>query len=181
SEKEFQELITQALKNAPSAMNSQATRLIVLSKQAHQQHWDKVEEQLAKVVPPEKFKKTAKKIEKFRAAYATILFFEDYEIVEKLELQYPLYAQKYRDWSHQSNAMLQYALWIGFEAKGLGVSIQHYNPLIDEMVQTHWQAPASWKLITEMVVGNPTAPAGEKIILPLENRLQFIDHVIEIK
>lgn len=176
---QFEAIIRTAQKNAPSPVNSQSTRLIVLTGSAHRKHWDEVEKILAALIPTEKFGPTAIKLAKFRAAYATILFFEDTSVVEALQTQYPLYAEKYPDWAHQANAMLQYALWIGFEAQGLGVSIQHYNPLIDTMVQKYWGAKSEWQLITEMVVGNPLAPAAEKTILPLETRLQFINKIDE--
>lgn len=174
TDEQFAEFIALAQKNAPSPLNSQSTRLIVLTKAAHKKHWDEVEAILSAIVPAEKFEPTAKKIAKFRAAYATILFFEDMSVVEILQKKYPLYAEKYSDWAHQANAMLQYALWTGFEAMGLGASIQHYNPIIDEMVREQWGAQPSWQLITEMVVGNPIAPAGEKTFLPIEERLYFI-------
>lgn len=181
SEEEFREFIGLALQNAPSANNSQSTRLIVLTQEAHREHWQQVEKILAQRIPSEKFERTAKKLAKFRAAYATILFFEDLQVVKKLEEQYPLYAEKYLDWSHQANAMLQYAIWIGLEAKGLGVSIQHYNPLINTMVQTYWQAPKHWQLITEMVVGNPIAEASDKEVVPLESKINFIHQINEYR
>ena len=175
--KQFRDFIALAQTNAPSPVNSQSTRIIVLTDAAHQKHWDEVEKILANIIPSEKFAPTATKLAKFRAAYATILLFEDGNVVNDLQNKYQLYATKYPDWAHQANAMLQYALWVGFESMGLGVSIQHYNPLIDEMVQQNWGAPATWQLITEMVVGNPLVPAKEKMILPLTERLQFIDTI----
>lgn len=172
----IKDVITQTQLNAPTAMNSQSARLIVLTGKAHRKHWDEVAKILAARIPAERFAKTAKKLAKFQAAYGTILFFEDMQTVGQLQHDYPTYAATYLDWSHQANGMLQFALWAELEALGLGASIQHYTPLIDERVRELWQAPAEWQLITEMVFGNPIAPAQPKSLLPIETRLIFIEN-----
>lgn len=172
---EIKNFIQDAQLNAPSAVHSQSARLIVLTGNAHRQHWQAVSTILAKIVPPERFETTKTKLATFEAGFGTILFFEDQAIVQKLQAKHPTYAQTYPLWSQQANAMLQFAIWTGLEAMGLGVSIQHYNPLIDEMVQTNWGAPSEWQLITEMVFGNPVGPPREKELLPLAPRLWFID------
>ena len=58
--------------------------------------------------------------------------------------------------------MHQLVVWTGLEAEGLGASLQHYNPLIDDEVKQEWNVPANWKLIAQMPFGNPTAAPGEK-------------------
>lgn len=68
--------------------------------------------------------------------------------------------------------MLQFVIWTALENEGLGASVQHYNPLIDEKVKTSWIIPQSWKLIAQMPFGKPTAPAGEKEFKPLEERIK---------
>ena len=69
--------------------------------------------------------------------------------------------------------MRQLVVWTGLEAEGLGASLQHYNPLIDDEVKTEWNVPANWKLIAQMPFGNPTAAPGEKEFQPLEERVKF--------
>ena len=56
--------------------------------------------------------------------------------------------------------------------EGLGASLQHYNPLIDEEVKKQWSIPPNWKLIAEMPFGNPTVAAGEKEFQPIEMRVK---------
>ena len=67
--------------------------------------------------------------------------------------------------------MLQFIIWTALEEAGLGASLQHYNPIIDEAVKKEWHIPANWKLISEMPFGKPTAKAGEKEFAPLETRV----------
>jgi predicted oxidoreductase (fatty acid repression mutant protein) len=57
--------------------------------------------------------------------------------------------------------------------EGLGASLQHYNPIIDEAVKKQWNLPADWELIAQMPFGKPTAAAGEKQFLPLEDRVKI--------
>lgn len=69
--------------------------------------------------------------------------------------------------------MLQYIIWTSLQIEGFGVSLQHYNPLIDDEVKKEWKVPDSWKLIGQMPFGKPTAPPDEKEVKPLEERIRI--------
>jgi predicted oxidoreductase (fatty acid repression mutant protein) len=69
--------------------------------------------------------------------------------------------------------MLQLVIWTALENEGLGASLQHYNPIIDEEVKKEWSIPENWKLIAQMPFGKPTAPAGEKQFNPVEDRVKI--------
>jgi len=98
------------------------------------------------------------------------MFFEDQTVVEGMQAKFPSYADKFPIWATQSDAMLQFTLWTALEAEGLGANLQHYNPIIDEKVAAAWKLPATWKLNAQLVFGGKTAPAGEKTVMPLEER-----------
>jgi predicted oxidoreductase (fatty acid repression mutant protein) len=68
--------------------------------------------------------------------------------------------------------MHQYAVWVALEAEGLGANLQHYNPLIDEKVQSTWNVPATWLLKSQLVFGHPEGEAGPKTFKPIEDRLK---------
>jgi predicted oxidoreductase (fatty acid repression mutant protein) len=68
--------------------------------------------------------------------------------------------------------MFQYVVWTSLELEGFGASLQHYNPLIDDEVKKEWGIPDNWKLLSQMVFGKPTAPAGEKEFKPLAERVK---------
>ena len=55
--------------------------------------------------------------------------------------------------------------------EGLGTSLQHYNPLVDEEVKKTWKIPSSWRLLAQMPVGSVESPAPEKSYDPIEERL----------
>lgn len=165
-------LIEKIVKFMPSAFNSQSARAVVLYAESHDKLWNIVEEALKKEVPASAFEKTAKKIASFRAGFGTILFFEDQSTVKALQKDFPLYAANFPVWSEQSGGMLQFAVWMALAENGIGASLQHYNPLIDDAVRNEWKLPKSWKLLAEMPFGSIKEPAEEKTFLPIEERVR---------
>ena len=173
SDEKIKEIVEFAVKYTPSAFNSQTARLVVLFGEAHDKLWDITTETLRKVVGDGDFSGTQQKMDSFKAGYGTVLFFEDEAIVKSLQEKFAAYAENFPIWSHQASGMHQLVVWTGLEAEGLGASLQHYNPLIDDEVKQEWNVPANWKLIAQMPFGNPTAAPGEKEFQPLEERVKF--------
>ncbi|MFZ7758637.1 nitroreductase family protein [Bacillus thuringiensis] len=173
SDEKIKEIVEFAVKYTPSAFNSQTARLVVLFGEAHDKLWDITTETLRKVVGDGDFSGTQQKMNSFKAGYGTVLFFEDEAIVKSLQEKFAAYAENFPIWSHQASGMHQLVVWTGLEAEGLGASLQHYNPLIDNEVKQEWNVPANWKLIAQMPFGNPTAVPGEKEFQPLEERVKF--------
>lgn len=166
------EVVENAVKFAPSAFNSQSGRVIVLLNHHHEKLWDMTKEALRKVVPPENFSQTEDRINSFKSGYGTVLFFEDQNVVKSLQEQFPLYKDNFPVWSQQSSGMLQYIVWTSLEVEGLGVSLQHYNPLIDEDVKKEWDVPENWKLVAQMPFGNVVSKPDEKSFQPLNERVR---------
>lgn len=173
SDERIKEIVEFAVKHTPSAFNSQTARLVVLTEEAHNKLWDITTETLRKLVGEGDFTGTQQKMDSFKSGYGTVLFFEDEAVVASLQEQFPSYAENFPLWSHQAAGMHQLVVWSGLEAEGLGASLQHYNPLIDDEVKKEWDIPANWKLIAQMPFGNPTAQPNEKEFQPLEDRVKF--------
>jgi predicted oxidoreductase (fatty acid repression mutant protein) len=166
--------IRAAVKHVPSAFNSQTTRVVLLLGDEHLKLWRIVKDQLRPLVPAEHFHKTEEKIDgSFACGHGTILFFEDHAIVTKLEEQFPTYKHNFATWSQQTSAMHQFAIWTMLEDLGLGASLQHYNPLIDEEVRRTWHLPETWTLVAQMPFGTPTAEPGEKEFDDLSERIKI--------
>lgn len=172
SDEKIQEIVNEAVKYTPSAFNSQSARVVVLLGEQHDKLWNLTEETLKAVVPADNFQSTADKMGAFRSGYGTVLFFEDNAVIEGLQSQFELYKDNFPIWSQQSSGMLQLVIWTALEAEGLGASLQHYNPLIDQKVASEWNLPASWRLMAQMPFGKVVAPAGEKQFQPLEERIK---------
>lgn len=173
SDKRIKEIVEFAVEYTPSAFNSQTARLVVLSGEAHDKLWDITTETLRKAVGDRDFTATKQKMDSFKAGYGTVLFFEDEAIVKSLQEQFSSYADNFPIWSNQASGMHQLVVWTALQAEGLGASLQHYNPVIDDEVKKEWNIPANWKLIAQMPFGNPIVQAGEKEFQPLEDRVRF--------
>ncbi|MGO8694745.1 MAG: nitroreductase family protein [Rectinemataceae bacterium] len=174
SDQRLEEILGEAIKHGPSAFNSQSGRIVLLLGKQHDDLWDATRETLRPLVPAPAFPQTEGKLAAFRAGYGTVLFFEDQKIVKELQANYALYKEKFPLWSGNSTGILQFIVWTSLAAEGLGASLQHYDPLIDEWVYKRTGVPESWKLTGEMPFGKPTAPAGPKEFLPLDGRLKVL-------
>lgn len=173
SDEKIKEIVEFAVKHTPSAFNSQSSRLVVLTGSAHDKLWDITTQALKKAVGEGDFSGTQQKMDSFKAGYGSILFFEDESVVTSLQEQFATYADNFPIWSQQTSGMHQLVVWTALEAEGLGATLQHYNPLIDDEVKKEWNVPSNWKLIAQMPFGNPTAQPGDKEFKPLEDRIKF--------
>ncbi len=173
SDEKIEEILDFAILNVPSAFNSQSTRLVLLLNDNHKRLWQITKENLRKILPAEAFPPTELKINSFEAGYGTILFYEDQSVVKGLQEKFPPYEDNFPVWSNHSSAMHQYTVWMLLGEMGFGVSLQHYNPLIDEDVQKEWNISHDWKLIAEMPFGLPTAPPSRKDFLPVKDRIRI--------
>jgi len=169
----IEELVEEAVKYAPSAFNSQSSRVVILFEKNHDQLWDITENSLSKIIPEDQFSPTKEKIDSFRQGYGTIVFYEDSQVIESLQTQFALYKDNFPIWSQQSSGMLQYVVWTLLENEGLGATLQHYNELIDSEVKKTWDIPNNWKIIAQMPFGNPFAAAGDKEFMPIDTRIKI--------
>ncbi|KAL2126104.1 hypothetical protein VTI74DRAFT_1693 [Chaetomium olivicolor] len=168
-----QTIVSEALQHIPSSFNSQSNRAVVLFGAEHDKLWDLTTDILKAIVPADAWEATGNKLAMFKAAAGTVLFFEDQTVVEGMQAQFPMYADRFPPWAGHSSAMLQFAVWTALEAEGLGANLQHYNPLIDAKVSETWGVPETWKLTAQLVFGGRGgAEAGEKTFLPLEEKLK---------
>ena len=173
NEQQLQAIIEGALLHTPSAYNSQSGRLVVLLNQEHDALWDIVLVALKPLVGPKGWAKTEAKVNAFKQAYGTILFFEEEAIVKQLQEQFPLYKENFALWSMQSAGMLNLVVWTALAEAGMGASLQHYNPLIDEAVKARFNLPASWRLIAQMPFGVPKSAPDEKEFDPIQDRYRI--------
>ena len=162
------------LLHTPSAFNSQSSRLVVLFGAEHQQLWDIAEEKLRAAVGDGDFSGSKQKLDGFRAAAGTVLFYEDKNVTESLQEQFALYADRFPVWAQQTSAMHQYAMWTELRTLNVGANLQHYNPLVDEDAAKAFAIPDSWELVAQMPFGNIVEPAGEKTYQPVSERMKVL-------
>ena len=149
------ELIKETIKLSPTAFNNQSTRAVIAFGNDSDAVWDITLDELKKVMSDESaIEKTTAKINSFKAGFGTVLFYTDTDVVKKMQDQFPSYADNFPDLAEQGLGGSQQAVWVALTAEGLGASLQHYNPLIDQQIAERFNIPASWQLRAEMPFGN---------------------------
>lgn len=175
SDDEVIALVQQVVKESPTAFNNQTTRAVFLFGENHNKLWDLTLNRLKSEVPTEEaFKATSAKIAGFKAAYATILFYTDTAVVKQFEDQFTLYKDNFYDWSEQAQGSAQLGVWTSLAENGIGANLQHYNPLIDDLVKEAFDIPESWRLRAEMPFGSIEAAAGDKAYMDDADRFKVI-------
>ncbi len=167
-------MVERTLLHTPSSFNSQSSRLVVLFGDQHKHLWDITELKLREAVGEGDFSSSKKKMDGFRAAAGTVLFYEDKKVIKAMQDKFALYADRFPIWAEQTSAMHQYVLWTELRTVEVGASLQHYNPLIDEEVAKAFSIDDDWDLIAQMPFGNILEPADEKTYQPLNERMKVL-------
>ena len=170
------ELLQECVKHVPSTFNSHSTRLVLLLGDSHNRFWQTVLKAIAGITVPEAYEKSKQKIETaFAAGHGTILFFEDSATTEKLEKEYPLYADEFQRYSEHTSAMHQIVMWLLLADANIGASLQHYEQLVEKDIKRHFSLPHGWKLIAEMPFGNATDSLPQKSLLSFDETIRIFN------
>lgn len=172
SDDRIQDIIEHAVVHTPTAFNSQSGRVILLLDKQHDRLWNIVMDAMKKKLSEDRLGDTEKKINSFKAGYGTVLYFEDDDIVRILQKKFPTYAHNFSNWAEQANGILQYIIWVTLELEGFGVSLQHYNELIEDTVKDVWNVPDNWRLVAQMPFGKPIQEPGEIEYAPVDERVK---------
>jgi predicted oxidoreductase (fatty acid repression mutant protein) len=154
------ETLQEAVRLSPSAFNAQTGRVLIVTGQAQEKLWGQIiptelkAEMDRQGVPESAWEGTKAKLDGFKAAFGTALFFEETDVVKGLQESFPLYADNFPDWSEQDTGILSINAWTALAEIGIGANLQHYNPVIDEAVAKEWDLPAAWKLRGQLVFGS---------------------------
>lgn len=164
------DLIKEAVRQAPSSFNSQSSRVVILFDEQSDRFWALTKEILRARVAEDAFERTERKLDGFAAGVGTVLFYEDQEVVKAMQEKFPSYADNFPIWSEQASGIAQFAVWTALAEEGIGASLQHYNPLVDEVVASTWHIPSSWKLRAQMPFGSNEAGFDEKSFMDDDKR-----------
>lgn len=167
----IQELLEDAVRHTPSAFNHQPGRMVALFGENHTRVWQLTWQALQQSVPAENLQNTRKKLDSFAAGYGTILYFTDQQAVGQMQKAFPAYAGNFPVWAQQSAGMLQYVVWCSLQSYGVGASLQHYNPLIDQLIQQEWDLPPTWQLVAQMPLGSVEAPPAAKELVDAADKV----------
>ena len=144
----------------PDSFNMKSSRVVVVLGDKQDLLWDTIYDVYGGKVAREK-------IDGFKAAAGTILYFYDETVVKSLQEKFPLYANNFPVWASQSSGMLQLSIWSALRELNVGANLQHYNPVIDEKVKALFDIPESYVLVAQMpfggIVSLPDAKPKEDI------------------
>ncbi|MBO6281559.1 MAG: nitroreductase family protein [Alphaproteobacteria bacterium] len=171
SEACFLDTISSCLKHCPTAFNVQSARLAVLFDKEHHRFWDLVWQNMSKLLTGTQIASSKARLDGFKRAYATILFFEDTKALADLKKRFPLYKKNMSVWMQQGNGMLQYMIWQTLAENEIGASLQHYNELVEADIHQVFNIPKHWKLVAQMPCGSIEKEPAPKTFLPIEDRL----------
>lgn len=155
AEQEVQTLVEDILSLVPDAFNMKSQRLVLALGEKQEQLWDAIYDAFSGKVAREK-------IDSFKAAAGTVLYFTDRSVIEAMQAQYALFAENFPVWASQANGMLQFSVWAALREQNIGASLQHYNPVIDDAVRKLFALPESWQLVAQMPFGGIAAEPEAK-------------------
>ncbi|KAL1607661.1 hypothetical protein SLS60_002596 [Paraconiothyrium brasiliense] len=166
------DLVTEALKHAPSPFNVRSTRAIVLFGADHDRLWEEAY-RVTEETTPAAIGILGPKIKGFVAAKGTVLFFDDPSAYELLSPRFQAHAKLYPEWEEHSSGMNQLIVWTALSAEGVGANLQHYQPGITPFLQEKYGVDKSWKLKAQLVFGGVVGEVpGAKEKTHLEKSLQ---------
>ncbi|KAB8343250.1 hypothetical protein FH972_022839 [Carpinus fangiana] len=175
SDARVQEIVTQVLRNVPSAFNSQPVRAAVLLHDEHRKFWQTASDSLkgdeATLARPRGM------IKAFTAGAGSVLFFNDRATLEASQKHSPAYAGLFPEWGQHSNGMHQYVLWTALEAEGAAASLQHFQFLGEEFVQKvrdQYGLPKEWELVAQLVIGGKDGDGGLREKAPAKDTSETI-------
>lgn len=174
SDKVLENMLKEIIVESPTGFNMQSEKIVVLMDDEHRKLWDITTAILKEIVPEDKFAGTQAKMNMFKAAKGTILFFEDEEIIQEYQKEYALYKDNFPTFAAHSMGILQGNIWNALADKEIGANLQHYNPLIDDAVKKEWKLPQSYRLEAQMVFGKIVAKEEAKDKIPAEERMKVI-------
>lgn len=165
--KQIVELVENSIALTPSAFNSQTTRAIVLFGAHHKKLWNEFAAKPLKAIVGDAYEQTTgPKIARFAAAYGTVLFYEDADIIKGLQEKFALYAEHFPAFASQSSGAAHITLWRALALENIGANLQHYNAIVEKALAEEYKVPQNWNLTAQLVFGKEIAPPSEKTTLP---------------
>lgn len=100
-----------------------------------------------------------------------MLYGYDSDVAAEFQGEFPRYVENFRDWARQAR-MLRLSIWDALRELGIGASLQHYNPVIDEKIRALFDLPDSYVLVAQMPFGETGAEPEDKEKEDIEKRVR---------
>lgn len=160
SEEELVTMFERVTELVPDAFNMKSSHIVVVFGEKQVLLWDTIYDIFEGIV-------SQAKIDSFKSGAGTILYFYDESVVETMQAQFIDFADNFPGWALQASGMLQFSIWTALRDLGIGASLQHYNPIIDQKIKALFEIPQQYKLIAQMpfggIISEPDAKEAEDI------------------
>ncbi|KIS69299.1 uncharacterized protein UMAG_02642 [Mycosarcoma maydis] len=159
---QIQTVLSKVLRESPSSFNSKSPRLVLLLGDEHDEYWSKtVPEALSAAIKSHGGDDKAVagalgRLDLFKPAFGTVLFFESKSVVEAQQKNIPQYAENFPIWSQHASAIVQTNTWVALTNAGYGANLQHYGNLTQDQLKKKHNLPSDWQIVAELVFGAKT-------------------------
>lgn len=162
SQEEIVERIREVVKQAPSAFNSQTTRLVVLFDEANDKFWDHIYDVQKDVLDEASWDMMSGIMTGAKEGIGTILFFEDRDAVSEM----PAEGVREDAYKQNNNSNAQYGVWLALTEMDLGGSLQHFNigyeQGFDKATREMFDLPETFEMVAQMPFGSIEQEVDEK-------------------
>ena len=155
-------ILSKILRESPSSFNSKSPRLVLLLGAEHDEYWGKtVPTALSNAIKShggddKAVEGALGRLEMFKPAFGTVLFFESQNVVKGQQENIPQYAENFPIWSQHASAIAQNNTWVALTNAGYGANLQHYGNLTEAELKKKHDLPEDWKFTAELVFGAKT-------------------------
>lgn len=159
---QIQTVLSKVLRESPSSFNSKSPRVVLLLGSEHDEYWGSiVPTALSNAIKShggddKAVEAALGRLELFKPAAGTVLFFESQNVVKGQQENIPQYADNFPVWSEHASAIAQNNTWVALTNAGYGANLQHYGNLSESVIKQKHNLPADWKLRAELVFGAKT-------------------------
>ncbi|KAM0512808.1 hypothetical protein ACHAPE_008441 [Trichoderma viride] len=181
SDERIKEIVENVLSFTPSAWNCQHARLTLVLGEKHTQLWDVVQkeaEPVLKGISEDLWKLMGPRIQGFRNAYGSILFWNSEDSIREAKINHKNGAHIIPEWSEHAIGMCQILIWTALEIEGFGANLPHMNgiPTLDACIKEFAHIPNDYVLKATMTFGEEAQPHPETIPgkLPYSETLQIL-------
>ncbi len=174
---ELASTIGQAVMAAPSAFNSQTSRIVLMTGSKNHKVWELIRQAQEPLIDEGSGGDFYRMVfDTGQNAAASLIFFEDQAAVEA---NIPANPERQVIYKEKNSAITQYTAWVVLADLGYGACLQHFNigakEGYDQSIKDLLQVPDSWELNAQMPFGLLKDLPEAKEKLPIDQIIQIQD------
>lgn len=168
---ETQQRIEDAIRYTPAAYNLPSFHVLFVHAE-RDAFWSAVEAGFSERLDGDRLERYLQRVEGFRNGTAVIAIYEDRLMHPQLRDAWNLTDAQALEFSQQSLGMLQLSIWLALTAEGLVSSLQHWDWLLKDRLESFFGLPEErFHLTAIMPIGYPAEQPRENEPIAIERLL----------